>query len=120
MAMTQDWYDKHASLEVRQRMLARSGRHAGKDDMRGAVSGSSPLPGFGCPKCGTGLYSNELCPNDGSAPVPPGTDRCSSCGHVAATCDGYECYWCPEGYCEDRAGTAKAENDFAADLSADS
>jgi hypothetical protein len=25
--------------------------------------------------------------------------RCPSCGHVAATCDGTECYWCPEGYC---------------------
>jgi hypothetical protein len=44
--------------------------------------------------------------------------RCPSCGHVAATCDGVECYWCPEGYCENRAGTLKlkAEGDFAADL----
>lgn len=44
------------------------------------------------------------------------TNRCASCGHDAATCDGAECYWCPEGYCEDRTGTLKAENDFAADL----
>ena len=48
--------------------------------------------------------------------APDNTVRCPSCGHAAATCDGVECYWCPEGYCEDRAGTAKAENDFAADL----
>ena len=41
---------------------------------------------------------------------------CPSCGHVTTTCDGVECRWCPEGYCEDTAGTLKAESDAAADL----
>lgn len=45
----------------------------------------------------------------------PATPRCPSCGHDAKTCDGIECYWCPEGYCEDTAGTLKAESDAAAD-----
>jgi ribosomal protein S27E len=42
--------------------------------------------------------------------------RCPDCGHKAHPETPVECGWCPEGYCEDRAGTAKAENDFAADL----
>lgn len=50
--------------------------------------------------------------------------RCPSCGHARVIpaqigkpgCDGIECSWCPEGYCEDIPGTLKAENDAAADL----
>lgn len=90
-------------------------------------SGRGYVEGPGC-NCGVGPQGYygmherhcglEPCPR-GCTFVGPVTARCPSCGHVAATCDGYECYWCPEGCCYDRASeyfALKYENDLAADL----